>query len=55
MPILTGTGTGLRCPKCGKLLNRDVSRFSAMCECGFRATYGRLPNGKYYLVWVDKK
>ena len=46
---------GTKCPKCGKPLKNYISRFSAACECGFSATYGKLPNGKYYLVWVDKK
>ena len=56
MPILTGTKAGLsRCLKCGKSLKLYISRFSATCECGFNGTYGKLANGKYYLVWVDKK
>jgi len=56
MPTLTGTKAELsKCPKCGKLLKTDVLRFSARCECGFGATYGKLPNGKYYLVWVNDK
>jgi len=56
MPILTGTKAQLsKCPKCRKPLKLDILRFSAKCECGFSATYGKLPNGKYYLVWVDKK
>ncbi|HUV56068.1 MAG TPA: hypothetical protein VMV84_02425 [Dehalococcoidales bacterium] len=56
MPIRTGTkGEVSRCPKCGKPLSRDMARFVAICECGFSATYSKLPNGKYFLVWVDKK
>lgn len=56
MPILTGTKAELsRCPRCGKPLKLDISRFSAMCECGFTASYGKLADGKYYLVGVDKK
>jgi len=54
MPIRTGTKAELsKCPKCGKPLNHDMAIKRAISW--FSATYGKLPNGKYYLVWVDKK
>ena len=55
MPTVTGAKAKLsKCPKCGKPLKNYISRFSAACECGFSATYGKLPNGKYYLVWIKR-